>query len=420
MLRSFLLQRRLALFCLIVSLCAFLCSCGACLAQNPPSYPENASLDDLIAFQQSLSDWGSQNKLSSDLFWDKTAALFLRSTQEILQQDLDEERVELYQTQLAGILSNYALQEALKNSSLDGEKYRELLQNAGKAASNYRADPSELNQKVYLAYAKQLMSLRLQFALNQRAEAQEELFVSLIGDSITLALGLPAFGEDAFRIVMTIRGNEPELGDEALDALCEAFEASGEPALVALVSKTAGVRRFARLPGAELYFEALIPDEKGEYTKKIELKDYRDKVVLVEVWATWCLPCRKEIPRLKQAYERYHDAGFEILGYSIDQDVSKLQPFLTENQIPWPVASQRRSAESGYHPLYEYYSINGVPEMILIGRDGKVIQTDCRGSKLAKALKELFPNVEPLDWDPSQDFGARATSQDAQTQDENK
>ena len=133
----------------------------------------------------------------------------------------------------------------------------------------------------------------------------------------------------------------------------------------------------------------------------------------MEVWATWCGPCRKEIPRLKEVYERYHDAGFEIFGYSIDQDLDALKKFVATEQIPWPVASQKRSVEAGFKGLYEYYSINGVPEMILVGRDGKVLQVDCRGVKLAGALKELFPDVKPLDWDPATDFSARAVEGDA-------
>ena len=139
--------------------------------------------------------------------------------------------------------------------------------------------------------------------------------------------------------------------------------------------------------------------------------EYAGKPRLVEIWATWCGPCRKEIPRLKEVYERYHDAGFEILGYSVDQDVDALKKFLVDNEIPWKVASQKLSAEAGYRPLYEYYAINGVPEMILLDGDGKVIELDCRGVRLAKALQKLFPDVEPLDWDPATDFSARATDQ---------
>ncbi|MBR6387432.1 MAG: TlpA family protein disulfide reductase, partial [Thermoguttaceae bacterium] len=139
---------------------------------------------------------------------------------------------------------------------------------------------------------------------------------------------------------------------------------------------------------------------------------HENKVVLIEVWATWCGPCRREIPRLKEVYEKYHAEGLDIVGYSIDQDLDALKKFLVDNEIPWPMTSQKKSIEAGYKGLYEYYSINGVPEMILVGRDGKVVMTDARGCKLADALKELFPDVEPLGWDPATDFSQRVASPD--------
>ena len=225
-------------------------------------------------------------------------------------------------------------------------------------------------------------------------------------DAITCALSFPDFGETAYKIVIKIRTFAPELGEEALDALCEAFEASENPKLVKPIQQTLGVRRYVRLPGSEPYFEA-IQFDGDDSAKKFDWNDFQDKVVLIEVWATWCGPCRKEIPRLKEAYERYHDAGFEIVGYSIDQDLDALKKFMADEKIPWLMTSQKRSIEAGYKGLYDYYSINGVPEMILVGKDRNVIMTDCRGCKLADELQKLFPDVEPLGWDPATDFSAR-------------
>ena len=108
-----------------------------------------------------------------------------------------------------------------------------------------------------------------------------------------------------------------------------------------------------------------------------------------------------EIPILKEFYAKYKDAGFELIGYSIDQDVAKLKSFVVENEIPWPMISQTESVAAGFEHLHDYYAINGVPELILIGRDGKVVMTDARGPKLAAALAELFPEIEPLELAPN-------------------
>lgn len=383
---------------------------------NPPEMPSPATKASLIEFQRELTEWGNARAKDADAFWTATSALFYDSTRALLQRDdlTDAERLE-YEEQFAGILGAYALREALAAKSFSGAKVSELVQEAGRAAQSYSSAETdaarELAKSSYLAYARQLFSVRLQFALNQPSDARDELFTSLVGDAITFALSVPEYGEDAYNIVMTIRSYSKELGEEAVDALCEAYEASGNPKLFKPIQKLSGLRRYARLPGEELYFEALFQDEHGEFTKKFEPKDYAGKPRLVEIWATWCGPCRKEIPRLKEVYARYHEAGLEILGYSIDQDVDALKKFLVENEIPWPCASQKLSEEAGFHPLYDYYAINGVPEMILIGPDGKVVELDCRGVRLAKALQKLFPDVEPLDWDPATDFSARATDQ---------
>lgn len=392
--------------------------CFAARAAEPtaPKLPDARDKASLVEYQTRLTEWGNANAKDADAFWNATNALFYESTRALLEcDDLTADERREYNEQFAGILGAYALREALDAKALAGAKLSELGQRAGQAAQEYASASDdgarEIAKSAYLAYARQLFSTRLQFALNQPSETRDELFVALVGDAITFALSVPEYGEDAYNIVMTIRSYSQELGEEAVDALCEAYEASENPKLVKPIAKLSGLRRYARLPGEELYFEALFQDETGEFVKKYDPAEYAGKPRLVEIWATWCGPCRKEIPRLKEVYERYHDAGFEILGYSVDQDVDALKKFLVDNEIPWKVASQKLSVEAGYRPLYEYYAINGVPEMILLDGDGKVIELDCRGVRLAKALQKLFPDVEPLDWDPATDFSARATDQ---------
>lgn len=400
-----------ALLCAALSLLP-----SASFAQTPadvPVLPETTAKDELAAYQKSLEEWGSKNAKTTEEFWQKTNEQYYESTKRLLQCELSAAEAEEYNGQFAGILGNYALEESLASGALTGERFRELMTVAAQAGQKYASTRSDDAKKIYLTYVRQAFNVRLRFALNQPESTREDAFVSLIGDAITFALSVPEYGEDACTIVLTIRTYDPELGEEALDALCEAFENSGEPALIKPIRKTSGVRRYARLPGGELYFDALFPDGKGEYTKKFDAKEHLGKVYLVEVWATWCGPCRREIPRLKEVYERYHDAGFEIFGYSIDQDLDALKKFLKDNEIPWQVASQKKSVEAGFQGLYEYYAINGVPEMILVDRDGKVLEVDCRGMKLANALKELFPDVKPLDWDPANDFSGRAQESDA-------
>ncbi|NDC54637.1 MAG: TlpA family protein disulfide reductase [Planctomycetia bacterium] len=114
------------------------------------------------------------------------------------------------------------------------------------------------------------------------------------------------------------------------------------------------------------------------------------KVVLVDFWATWCGPCVAEIPNVLEQYEKYHDQGFEVVGVSLDEDRDALETFVAERKIPWPILYEKPAGEGWRHPLATYYGISGIPTVILIGRDGKVVTLNARGEKLGEELDKMF------------------------------
>jgi len=129
---------------------------------------------------------------------------------------------------------------------------------------------------------------------------------------------------------------------------------------------------------------------------EIDWKSYRGKVVLVDFWATWCGPCIGEIPNMTKMYEKYNAAGFEILGYSIDDDLERLHKFEEDRKLPWKTASRKltQDAEKDYVIISEYYGVNAIPTMVLVGKDGKVLSTKARGAELERLLGEQFPEVK--------------------------
>jgi len=122
--------------------------------------------------------------------------------------------------------------------------------------------------------------------------------------------------------------------------------------------------------------------------RPVSLADYRGKVVLIDFWATWCGRCKAEIPNIFANYQKYHSAGFEVLAISLDKDLQELQEFVVQENPPWVTLADR-------HPLNRTsmsakFGISGIPAFILVGANGKVIDTNCRGAKLGQRLSEVF------------------------------
>ncbi len=121
----------------------------------------------------------------------------------------------------------------------------------------------------------------------------------------------------------------------------------------------------------------------------LSLERFKGKILLVDFWATWCPPCRAEVPHLVAAYDKYKAKGFEIVGISFDKDRSALDNYLSANKMTWP---QYFDGLGWNNKVGKTYGIRSIPSMVLLDGDGKVVSTNLRNGGLERELEKLLPN----------------------------
>lgn len=115
----------------------------------------------------------------------------------------------------------------------------------------------------------------------------------------------------------------------------------------------------------------------------LSLAQFRGKVVLLDFWATWCPPCKAEMPNLIQTYAKYKNRNFEIIGISLDRSMSPLKTYLEEQGIKWPQYYDNSRNVSNM------YQVKSIPSTFLIDAEGIIRMTNLRGSALESGVAQL-------------------------------
>lgn len=174
-------------------------------------------------------------------------------------------------------------------------------------------------------------------------------------------------------------------------------------AAMAIVALVVGLQmcqseRFKPVDAGSVAPPFILEDLQG---KKVTLEDYRGKVVFINIWATWCDPCREEMPSMEMLYRSLKGRPFEILAVSVDRDKDKVIAFRDEFKLTFPILLDRR------RKITRIYRTTGVPETFIIDSNGLVAEKVIGARNWADKsnIKKIMELVAKAEGTPGKDGG---------------
>jgi len=134
----------------------------------------------------------------------------------------------------------------------------------------------------------------------------------------------------------------------------------------------------------QTFTDIALPDTSGEIQK---LSDLKGKLILVDFWASWCGPCRRENPNVVALYNEYKDKNFEIFGVSFDESKEKWEKAIADDNLTWYHVSDLKGWNSTAGKLY---GVRAIPHTVLISEEGEIIAKNLRGEELRQKVEELI------------------------------
>lgn len=263
-----------------------------------------------------------------------------------------------------------------QTTSSDKPTVESYEQQLGKLASDYEslyADYKALAKKESLTDAEKQQLAEIEAKAEQMDSLQSALVKQLISDY-----------RDTKAPAKYVSAIMYDLSYDELKAVCDPSTGYyNEPEMEAPKRLLAGLE--LRRPGSD-YHELEMSDLEG---KAVKLSDWVGKgnYVLVDFWASWCGPCRMEMPNVVEAYKKYHAKGFDVVGVSFDNNKEKWAAAVKSLGMDWHQMSDLKGWGCA---ASEVYGVKSIPSNVLVDPQGKIVASDLRAEKLQQTLAEIY------------------------------
>ena len=265
------------------------------------------------------------------------------------------------------------------NQHVSGTPNNDALQALYDEAEILEEEAEEIEDKIRVTLAAQGDASEFYAQMGELQDRYTTILIKSIEDNADKIFGYQQLLDNYSML-------EPEDVMRLLEKLAPTF---GSDPLLQQMAVVTSSQMATSLGQPYIDFEGALLDKKYGFDKTAKLSDYigKNKVVLLDFWASWCTPCLNEVPNLKAAYNRFKSMGFEIVSVSVDDGTDEWIKAVKDNGMNWV---QLWNGEDMENSAAAKYLISAIPTTFLIDSEGTIIGRNLRDKELEEALADFF------------------------------